>query len=93
MSTLSFDERLRRAELVLTKVAEGHLDQRIEMSDEEDALAGLEMGINFLIVDLRQTEQANREPGTAERPMRSGRPASAFPAHPIRDVRQFPAAC
>jgi hypothetical protein len=55
-----FEERLRRAERVLTKVAEGHLDQRVEMGDAEDALTSLEMGINFLIVDLRQTAQASR---------------------------------
>jgi rsbT co-antagonist protein RsbR len=57
----SFDERLKRCEDVLTKVAEGHLDQRLELDDTEDALTGLEMGINFLIVDLRQTDQARRE--------------------------------
>ena len=57
----SFEERIRRCEEVLTKVAEGHLDQRLQLGDVEDALTGLEMGINFLIVDLRQTEQANRE--------------------------------
>lgn len=61
MTAPSFEERLRRAEEVLTKVAEGHLDQRLEITDTEDALTGLEMGINFLIVDLRSTEQANRQ--------------------------------
>lgn len=57
----SFDERLRRAEEVLTLVAQGDLDQRLELPSGEDALTGLEMGINFLVVDLRQTDKANRE--------------------------------
>jgi rsbT co-antagonist protein RsbR len=57
---LSFDERLQRAEEILTKVADGQLDQRLEITETDDALTGLEMGINFLIVDLRSTEQANR---------------------------------
>jgi rsbT co-antagonist protein RsbR len=56
-----FEARLRRAEHVLTKVSEGQLDQRLELGETEDALTGLEMGINFLIVDLRETEQTNRE--------------------------------
>jgi len=60
-ASASFEERIRRCEEVLTKVAEGHLDQRLQLGEVEDALTGLEMGINFLIVDLRQTEQANRE--------------------------------
>lgn len=61
MSTASFEERIQRIEHVLTRVAEGRLDQRIELTGEDDALSSLEMGINFLIVDLRQTEQANRD--------------------------------
>jgi rsbT co-antagonist protein RsbR len=56
-----FEERLRRAEYVLTKVSEGDLDQRLPMGMTEDALTGLEMGINFLIVDLRKTLQTSRE--------------------------------
>lgn len=55
-----FEARLQRAEQVLTKVSEGHLDQRLELGEAEDALTGLEMGINFLIVDLRRTEQESR---------------------------------
>ena len=58
---VQFEARLRRAEHVLTKVSEGQLDQRLELGETEDALTGLEMGINFLIVDLRETEQTNRE--------------------------------
>jgi rsbT co-antagonist protein RsbR len=61
MDETSFAERLRRAEEVLTRVAQGDLDQKLQLSSTDDALTGLEMGINFLIVDLRQTEQKNRE--------------------------------
>ena len=61
MNDEAFAERLRRAEEVLTRVAQGDLDQKLELSSTDDALTGLEMGINFLIVDLRQTEQRNRE--------------------------------
>src|SRR5262245_37506458 len=43
------------------RVADGHLDERLEVRSEEDALSGLEMGINFLVVDLRQTAQQNAE--------------------------------
>ena len=57
----NFEGRLRRAEEVLTRVADGHLGERLDIRDQEDALTGLEMGINFLIVDLRQTAQQNHE--------------------------------
>lgn len=61
MSAASFEERLRRAEEVLTRVAQGDLDQKLEISSAEDQLTGLEMGINFLIVDLREVERQNRD--------------------------------
>lgn len=61
MSAPDFEARLRRAEEVLTRVAQGDFAQRLELSDSDDALTGLEMGINFLIVDLRQIEKENRE--------------------------------
>jgi rsbT co-antagonist protein RsbR len=61
MNVDSLETRLRRAEEVLTRVAQGDLDQKLPLSQNDDALSGLEMGINFLIVDLRQTEQRNRE--------------------------------
>lgn len=61
MSVDAFETRMRRAEEVLARVADGHLDQKLPLSPTDDALTGLEMGINFLIVDLRQTAQRNRE--------------------------------
>lgn len=61
MADSVFEERVRRAEHVLTRVAEGDLDQRLELGGHDDALSGLEMGINFLIVDLRSTAKANEE--------------------------------
>jgi rsbT co-antagonist protein RsbR len=61
VSAAGFEERLRRAEEVLTKVAQGDLDQKLELAPVEDALTGLEMGVNFLIVDLRQIDRENRE--------------------------------
>ena len=56
-----FELRLRRAEEILARVAEGDLEQKLPLSATDDVLTGLEMGINFLIVDLRQTAQKNRE--------------------------------
>lgn len=56
-----FEERIRRIEAVLARVAEGDLGTRLEPADTEDAITNLEMGINFLIVDLRSNAQQNRE--------------------------------
>lgn len=61
MADATFEQRVRRAEEVLTRVAAGDLEQRLELGVDSDALAGLEMGINFLIVDLRSTAKANEE--------------------------------
>jgi methyl-accepting chemotaxis protein len=61
MDITTFEERLKRAEEVLARVAEGNLDQRLELSGAEDALTGLEMGINFMIVDLRSAAKRNQE--------------------------------
>lgn len=47
------EARLKRAEAVLTRVADGDFDQSIDIGRTEDALSSLEMGINFLILDLR----------------------------------------
>lgn len=55
-----FQERLRHAEHVLAQVASGNLELRIESKFEDDELSGLEMGINFLIVDLRASADENR---------------------------------
>jgi rsbT co-antagonist protein RsbR len=56
-----FETRLRRAEEVLARVSAGDYDTRLELTNDTDALAGLEMGINFLIVDLRSAAQRTRE--------------------------------
>lgn len=62
---LTFDQRLARAEEVLTRVADGDFDVRIETQGSTDALGSLEMGINFLIVDLRSIDRSNREKADA----------------------------
>lgn len=61
MSIANLEQRLRRAEEILTLVAQGDFDQKLEILDADDTLTGLEMGINFMIVDLRQIEKLNRE--------------------------------
>ena len=57
----SYTDRLRRIEDVLARVAQGDFATRLELTEQEDDLTNLEMGINFLIVDLRQQATANRE--------------------------------
>jgi rsbT co-antagonist protein RsbR len=54
------EARLHRAEQVLTRVADGDLEQSIDIGSAQDALSGLEMGINFMILDIRATMEANR---------------------------------
>ena len=61
MDGTRFDVRLRRAEEVLARVSEGDFEQKLELSGENDALTGLEMGLNFLIVDLRTSAKRTRE--------------------------------
>src|SRR5690349_19094958 len=56
-----FEIRLRRAEEILAKVAEGDFEQALPLSGENDALTALEMGINFLIVDLRDSAKRTKE--------------------------------
>jgi rsbT co-antagonist protein RsbR len=60
MTTDDMGARLERAQQVLTRVADGDLDQRIDIGSVEDPLSSLEMGINFMILDLRATMEANR---------------------------------
>lgn len=61
MSALTLEERLHRAERVLTRVAEGDLEERIETHElDEHPMTSLEMGINFLIMDLRSSAEENR---------------------------------
>lgn len=54
-------QRVRRLEEVLADVASGELSVGVEIGVGEDVLTSLEMGINYLIVELRATAQANRE--------------------------------
>jgi rsbT co-antagonist protein RsbR len=62
VSSLSLEERLRRAEAVLSRVAAGDFDATLPVEEvSDDAIGGLEMGINFLIVDLRAAGRANEE--------------------------------
>jgi anti-anti-sigma regulatory factor len=60
MGLRNLDKRLSACEQVLAKVAAGNLDQRVTVATEDDALAHLEMGINFLLMDLRASEKSNR---------------------------------
>lgn len=53
--------RLAKIESVLAKVAEGDFQQRVEVRSQEDALSRLEMGVSFLIMDLRSLDQAKKE--------------------------------
>lgn len=55
------NSRLERMERVLTRVAEGDFEQRLEVSSEDDPLTNLEIGINFMILDLRTMMKANEE--------------------------------
>jgi rsbT co-antagonist protein RsbR len=57
----SLEERIRHLEDVLARVAAGDMSPRVELGAENDVLNGLEMGINFLIVDLRTNSLANKE--------------------------------
>jgi rsbT co-antagonist protein RsbR len=54
------EARLRRAEEVLTRVADGDLEQRIDIGSADDAFSALEIGINFMILDIRATMDSNR---------------------------------
>ena len=55
------EERLTRIETVLAQVADGHFDQQIQVTGEEDAVGRLEMGINFMLMDLRAMDKSNRD--------------------------------
>jgi rsbT co-antagonist protein RsbR len=60
-SIVDFEERLRRVQEVLMKVADGDFEQRVEPADTDDSLSALEIGINFMLIDLRAMMLANRE--------------------------------
>lgn len=57
----NFDTRMERIEKILTEVAQGNFDHRIEIIESEDRLGNLEMGINFLVMDLRRYVEENKE--------------------------------
>ena len=61
------EERLARIETVLAQVADGHFDQHIQVTGEEDAVGRLEMGINFMLMDLRAMDKSNRDKEAALR--------------------------
>jgi rsbT co-antagonist protein RsbR len=61
MEEPTWKARLSRAEKILARVAGGDYSQKITIAEEDDQLTSLEMGINFLVLDLRSISEANRE--------------------------------
>jgi rsbT co-antagonist protein RsbR len=61
MAPTDFEVRIQRLEEILGRVADGDLSTRVDVAGTEDALTSLEMGINFLIVDLRSAAQESRD--------------------------------
>ena len=61
MEIRDLEKRLKQCEDILTKVADGNFDQKLELSHQEDALNSLEMGINFMLLDLKAMDEANAE--------------------------------
>lgn len=61
MEIKDLESRIERMERVLTQVAEGDFEQRIDVGGNQDELSNLEMGINFMVLDLRATMEANRD--------------------------------
>lgn len=59
MAIANLEERLQRAEQILTEVAQGNFDRSIEVTGN-DSLVSLEMGINFMIMDLRAMQEENQ---------------------------------
>jgi rsbT co-antagonist protein RsbR len=53
-------ERLQRAEQILTQVAQGNFEHHLEQREQNDPMSSLEMGINFMIMDLRSMIQENQ---------------------------------
>lgn len=53
--------RLEQIQNVLAKVADGDFQQHVVMGHEDDELSALEMGINFMVMDLRAMAEANLE--------------------------------
>ncbi len=53
--------RLEQIQNVLAKVADGDFSQSIDIEHQEDELSSLEMGINFMVMDLRAMAESNQE--------------------------------
>ncbi len=60
MQIINMEERLENARDVLAKMSQGDLNVTIEVENFTDALAPLEIGINCLITDLRETFESNQ---------------------------------
>ncbi len=54
-------ERLDNLSQILTRIADGQFDESVPVSDHHDLLTPLEMGINFMIMDLRAMAKSNAE--------------------------------
>ena len=55
------EERLQKIESILEKVADGDFYQKIDVGSENDSLSNLEIGINFMLLDLQAMEAKNKE--------------------------------
>jgi len=60
MEIADLDQRLRRAEAVLKRVADGDFTQSIPLAQSQDTFSSLEMGINFMVLDLKEMLSANQ---------------------------------
>ncbi len=60
MEIIDLAARLEKAREVLARMAEGDLNVSIEVEHFTDSLAPLEIGINSLITDLRETFESNQ---------------------------------
>jgi len=65
MELKNAQERLEKISLVLARVAEGKFDESVSVAEHEDALTHLEMGINFMVMDLRAMSRSNADKETA----------------------------
>ncbi|MFT3773076.1 MAG: STAS domain-containing protein [Minicystis sp.] len=59
-TTVGLEERVARIESILAQIASGDFTQMIPLGDEEDSLATVEVGINFMVQDLRDLFAANK---------------------------------
>lgn len=59
-TNVGLEERVARIESILAKVASGDVTHMIPLGDDDDLLATVEVGINFMVQDLRDLFAANR---------------------------------